>query len=471
MKKVMLLMASFLAFGANAFAQDEGGSRMLNEFSFNGEIVARTQVNMDGTAYAGLDNSELGFSYRFTEYSGVVYNMQVGYHWHGLFGGQWNGTGIGGNGEGPVVHTDSLYAYTDILGEIGANSMIGLGFKIGIMDDGSEYRAGAHALDFGFATGDGVQHDGVNDALNIRWDIPINALKDVYPLKIWLIHDADFSRSNNDFSFSVHLDSEGFAISDMLAVDWNAYYNYKGGAEVKESDADSLVGSLALEAHTVGFTMGASLGMGDGMRIGLGFAFDYSKFGHAKEYSGAGVHWHGRNLEDTARLMGIDHLGRLAFNVGMRFTMDDVMRFNVAYRGAMSVNGVVADPTVSDDRHDAYYTDSSIAFRVDLLMLSNWVEIYGGMSFDLRTNEQMKEWYGETNYDRKVYFSDRIGLDVGAVYTGWSNMRIYLGYFWGNLHNGGIEDTHHTKNGDTNIGGRRTDKIGNHMYIKAKFYF
>jgi hypothetical protein len=477
MKKVMLLMASFLAFGVNAFAQDEdeGGVRWLNEFSFHGELVARTQVNMDGTAYAGLDNSELHFSYRFTEYSGVVYNMRVGHYWIGLFGGQWNGnTGMNNDwSTGPVVHTDHLYAYTDILGEIGANDYIGLGFKIGIMGDGSEFRGAAHAMDFGFETGDGFQSDWVRDRLNIRWDIPIHALNDIFPLKVWIIHDADFSRSNNDFSISAHIESTGMTlVEDRAWLDWNAYYNYKGGMETGNNNTPgSGAGALALESHSIGLTMGSSIRVGDNMYVGLGFGVDYRKFGHGKEYSGAGVHWHGRDLEDTARALGVNYLGQFGYVVGARFYWGDMFRFNFAYRGRMDVNGVIKEPGVDDSRHHTQYWASSIAVRFDLLSLSRWVELYGGMSFDLRTNEQMKEWYGETNYDRKVYFSDRIGLDVGAVYTGWSNMRIYLGYFWGNLSNGGIEDTHHTTNGDTTIGARRTDKIGNHMYIKAKFYF
>ncbi|NIZ40578.1 hypothetical protein PVA45_03510 [Entomospira entomophila] len=475
MKKMLLLLAAFMSLGYASYAQEEGEeSRFINEIKITGEMEIRSQLNLDGTGYAGIDKAELSFEYRFTKYTGAVYVMRLGSDLEDGFGGNWSGNGMGTVG-GAGIKTEKFYAYTDILAELNVNQVIGMGFKVGKIDDQSEYRVKHHALDFGFETGDGLRSDKLDDALNIRWDFPINAIKDYFPLNIWVIHDADFSRSNKDFSISVHLDSHGMTLADdMIAIDWNVYYNYRGSAKMNTSNVDTgltdpdtgdpiiVTRNLALEKHTVGGSMGMSVNITDEIRVGFGFTIDYSTFTHAKEFSGSGVHAYNRELGMSARDLLETHRDQLSYGVGMRFGLPS-FAFNLGYIGKVHMAGF---PIATGNVLDNYFERHTLAMRFDI-MPWEWVNFYMGMGFDLRDNATMTKAFSSN----KIHGHERISIDVGTIFKPISHMSIYLGYFWGNMDNGSINDTHwgHDRSGTT--AGYAKDKMGNHFYLKTKIAF
>ncbi|NIZ46925.1 hypothetical protein PVA44_03385 [Entomospira nematocerorum] len=461
MRKMLLLLAAFVSLGYAGYAQDESeseSSRFINEIKITGEVDVRSQLNLNGTGYAGIDKAELAFSYRFTEYTGAVYTMRLGSDLEGGWGGNWNGSGMGGTGR-PSVRTENFYAYTDILAELNVNQAIGMGFKVGKIDDQSEYRVKHHALDFGFETGDGLRNDKLGDVINIRWDFPINAIKEYFPLNIWVIHDADFSRSNKDASVSVHLDSHGMTLADdMIAIDWNVYYNYRGtaaGGTVKLSPA--------LEKHTVGGSMGMSVNVTDEVRIGFGFTIDYGTFTHAKAFTGSGVASEKRDLSSSALSLGVLHRDQLTYGVGVRFGLASAFTFNLGYIGSVNMAGftplIGTAAANSFDRH-------ALAIRTDFMPL-NWLNIYLGLGVDLRSDKAMQAAFS-TN---KIHGYERISVDVGTIFKPISHMSIYLGYFWGNMNNGSINDTHWRHNLDGTTAGHAKDLMGNHFYIKTKIAF
>ncbi|NIZ18578.1 hypothetical protein [Entomospira culicis] len=498
MKKVLLLLAGFMAVSTMVFAQEEEGentdaqeqseaqseSRFINEMTFSGEMRFSTQMNMDGTSYVHVDQSELNFNYKFTKYTGVNMQLQLG-----KFGGEWSG-GFW-NAEDPnledKVTSSNSHGYTDILGELGMDDHVGLKFTIGLITDNSNYLADKHALGFGFMSGDDIQTDVVKDKWNIRWDVPIYALSDTFPLKIWMIHDADFSRSNNDFSTILNIESEGMTLMDgALAIDWNIYYAYigsaqwgiDGGRDTGNVDADGnpiLEGGWLrdpdgnpegwygvgrkLEQHTVGGSGGVSYNLNDDMRIGFAFAADFGMYTHGKEYFGEGVQWHGASLNDTATALGVAYLNRFGFTTGLRYTWTDMIRFNIGYGQKLQMKPV-------DSASEATFTERhALAMRFDLLMFSKFFEVYGGMSVDLRKNESVEQYFGHS-----LQGYERFGFDMGMKFVGISNMELLLGYFVGNKYNGGIDDTNHWDNRFPHANGE-SGSFGNHMYIRTKFWW
>lgn len=495
MKKVILWITMLLAFSNIVFSQinsgvDEdvgrGGSesdsqasgtegtstKILNRFKFAGELHMRSQLNMDATAYTGVDNAELKFTYEFTKYSGIVFDLRFGKFGGQMFGGDW--TPGYPKIEHKYVETDHFFAYSDILGELNRDKITGLIFKIGVINDYTPYLVKKHALDFGFNTSDALQTDDHQDIWVIDWIFPIHALDKIFPLTVTLRHDADFSRSNNDMSVSLYLDGEGIQFGKSVSMDWNSYYNYQGAAlsegKVTEPGNPSQiipnptpetkgdVSGYRIEQHTFGGSLGASYLLNRDMHIGLGVAVDYRKYSKAKEYSGYGVSWHNADLEEIAfREFKLTHLDRFTYMTGLRYTWDRMFRVNIGYGGTFDFNGINGASSMLH-RH-------VVAFRGDILVM-NWLEFYTGMSFDLRSAELVEKEFGHT-----LVGYERFGVDSGVVFKAYAHMRVHLGYFWGNMFNGGVEDTHNFRNRQAHFGDVNSGSLGNHFYLKALFTF
>lgn len=487
MKKTVLFLTIIIAFGVKltAYAQEE--SRIVNELKLSGDLKMASQLDLGapGSGHFGLKKAELGFEYQFTQYSGMMFQLHLSGDLEGSFGGRYLGKKF--DKDGSTVTTDQFYGYTDFLGEAGVNQLIGLGFKIGKFDDQSEYLVKHHALNFGFSTGDSLRQDRVNEPLNIRWDIPINALSEIMPLRFWVIHDADFSRSNNDVSVAVHAESQGMRIAERVALDWNVYYNYQGAGrtvgvmkEITNPDYQGKTGSnddpnhhpelvkrftesddgICIARHRVGGSLGTTIMLADSMRLGFGAMMDYARDTVARSYikkeSGGAV------LAEVTKMAQMTSAAEgyqdyLTYAVGMRFTMDNLFRMNLAYQSRARFNA----PSLPNR-----YDQQVLASRFDLLLVPNTV-FYAGMSVDLRSNEALLEHFGVA----KLRGHERLGVDVGVAYKVLRNVNICVGYFWGNMHNGGLEAPTFRKNMGSfeNIGGVSRNKIGHALYFKTKF--
>lgn len=495
MRKVVLWIAVLLALSNMVFSQIDSSvdedvgrgesesnlqtgsgsktsTRMLNKFTFAGELHMRSQLNMDATAYTGVDNAELKFTYEFTKYSGIIFDLRFGKFGGQMFGGAW--TPKYPTIEHKYVETDHFFAYSDILGELNRDKITGLIFKIGIINDYTPYLVKKHALDFGFNTSDALQTDHHNDIWVIDWIFPIHALDKIFPLTVTLRHDADFSRSNNDMSVSLYLDGEGIQFGKSVSMDWNSYYNYQGAAlsngkvvdpgnpsnPIKDPTPETPgdVSGYRIEQHTFGGSLGASYLLNRDMRIGLGVAADYRKYSSAKEYAGYGVVWRDANLEEIAsREFKLNHLDRVSYMMGVRYTWDRMFRVNLGYGATFDFNGT--NGAASKIHRNA------VALRGDLLVM-NWMEFYTGVSFDLRSTDLVEKEFGHT-----LIGYERFGVDAGVVFKAYAHMRVHLGYFWGNMFNGGVEDTHNFRNRQAHFGDVNSGSLGNHFYLKALFAF
>ncbi len=420
MKKLLLMMAVLATPAMSTFAQDSntgdasfaqvrtGATNTERGLNISGEVTAKGFVGpMKGQdesgASLGDDDTHLRFTYNFSEYSGA--QMTVGFKL------AMNDTPAAG------VTMKDAYGWSDILGEFGVNQMVGLKISMGILQDDGGIRNrhfnASNGLDFGFESGDGVYAGtgSATDLYNWRLDIPMNFMKDVFPLNLGVTSDLDFSRKNGGHSVIVELASQGMELADgMVNLNWNVYFqnfmnNHNNG--VAANTGKAFHSTNTYDYIAVGGSLGVDIAIGDSFLLGVGTAVMWQEQ---------------RNFYDGITAIPLLSPKRDEFNMsaGVHFGMVDIFDLHFAFMGFQGIN---------KDLEDKAFSKNWLAVRANFLMIPK-VMIYGGLGIGLTNN-----------------IDNKISYDVGMRFDPIDNLFFMVGWQAGSDELGSIEAVQETVKG------------------------
>lgn len=372
--KLSLLIVSLLGFTLTAGAQN-------SDLTITGSVRPRVQVNLeDGTGYANLSSGPGGstfirFSYKLSPFSSLVLRFGAPYL-DSRSGTAYDstktstGSDIAVNSWLSGVGIQEAYGVTDILGEMKMDSVLGLKLQAGM------YKLKApvfsRGLNFGFGTGDDYSRSEVFVGYTFpypgasyesyKWnvEIPVNALKEVFPLNLRVGSDLDLTGKFQKTGFTGYADLGGrnlYLVNDLFVVDWNLNYTYK------VRDAAPAGTPYVAGAQMFGGALGIGFGFENGLSVGIGGAADLASYSYKARWAGTAT------LRDYSER-------RLNYQAGLDLTMKSWAKLSGAYvhRNKFDVDvGTVTDPKTPVD-----YAQNYAAFRLDWLSIPSLTPYFGG---------------------------------------------------------------------------------------------
>lgn len=435
MKKLLLMMAILATPAMATFAQDSsagnasfaqvstGASNTERGLNISGEVTVKGYVGpFEGQDQSGAslgdDDTYLRFTYNFSEYSGA--QMTVG------FDLKMNTKPGGG------VTMKDAYGWSDILGEMGMNDVVGLKISMGILQDDGGIRNrhfyGSKGLDFGFESGDGIYGDtgSATDSYSWRLDIPMNFMKDVFPLNLGVTSDLDFSRKNGGHSTIVELSSSGMKLADsMVSLNWNVYYQNFTNAHnngVAANNGSAVNKTFDYDFMAVGGSVGADMVLGDSFLVGVGTAMTWQE--QRNIYVG-GI------IPTNAKRYDFDMMA------GIHAGMVNIFDLHFAFMGTQA-NDARSVANAGLGFEDKMFNKNWLALRANFLMIPK-VMIFGGMGIGLSDTIQNK-----------------ISYEVGVRFDPIDNLNFMVGWQAGSDELGSIEAVQETVQGAIYVRGTWT---------------
>jgi hypothetical protein len=373
--KTLAAVAAFFAVSVLAEAQE------ANPLTITGSLAPRTQFDFgDGSGYANLSSGPGGaaflrFADKLDKYSNLVIKIGTPYL-DNKSGTTYNSTtatssaGIATNSWISGVGIQEAYAATDILGELGMAEVIGLKLQAGMFR--LKAPVFSRGLNFGFGTGEDFSRSEIysnytfsipgNSYESYKWsvEIPVNALKDVFPVSVKVGSDLDLTGHNEKTGFTGYAEVGGrnlYLLDDKFVVDWVAYGTLKSRDSAPTGVAYIDNGKIFGGEVSVGF------GFDSGLSVGLGGAADYALYSYSAGWNGATV----KSYTDE---------GSLNWQAGLDLTQKDLVKVAGAYvhRNLFDLD----TDTTSGSQVPVNYAQNFVAARADLLLVKNLTPYAGG---------------------------------------------------------------------------------------------
>jgi hypothetical protein len=389
--KIMAAAAAFLAAAAVAPAQE------AKPLTITGSLAPRTQFDLsEGTGYANLSSGPGGaaflrFADKLDKYSNLVIKVGTPYL-DNKSGTAYNSTsapasaGIATNSWISGVGVQEAYASTDILGELGMADVVGLKLQAGMFR--LKAPVFSRGLNFGFGTGEDFSRSEIysNYTFSIpgasyesyKWsvEVPVNALKDVFPVSVKVGSDLDLTGKGEKTGFTGYAEVGGrnlYLLDDKFVVDWVAYGTLKARDSAPTGVAYIDNGKILGGEVSVGF------GFDNGLSVGLGGAADYALYSYSAGWSGTTV----KSYTDE---------GSLNWQAGLDLTQKDLLKLAGAYvhRNLFDLD----TDTAAGSQVPVNYAQNFAAFRLDVLAVKNLTPYAGGtyvVSYDTVKDEKTKK--------------------------------------------------------------------------------
>ncbi len=353
-----------------------------------------------------------------------------------------------------LVGLESLYGYVDILGLAQIDKYIGLRLTMGYFYfepkgtsgrfSNATYMA-SPALAFEMGT-EISQRGYMRDALNMRVDMPINAIE-AFDMTVSFATDLDFGTTGTGQTYFTEITSKGIPLGDVVKLDYGVFYSHwTGNAHLTDlaTTADPINQAnfggrnyLRGEGHygsqTVGGSANLAISLPKKHQLNFGMAMDYEwYFGnhwlqrYADDFNihnsngviegGTGTIASGTNVAvfDTKK-------GNLSWEVGARYLMPQMFTLWVAY-----VNRIDHDRSrYSFSTNETLYAakaNTFISTRFDFTYLEQWVPIRPYVGVAVGISEARSGFWSQVG---------RVGYDVGIQYIPHRNITLRTGWHAG----------------------------------------
>jgi hypothetical protein len=366
--QIAALTLGLAALAASAFGQDTG-------LTISGSVRPRTQLDLsDGTGQANLSagpggSSYLRFQERLSPWSVLVLKFSTPYL-DDESGTDYTSTVAASNSFIAGVGIQEAYGATDILGELALNQIVGLKLQAGMFR--LKAPVFSRGMNFGLGTGDEGSRSEVftnytfdyagKSYESYKWslELPVNALKDVFPLTVRVGSDLDLTGQDEQTGFTGYAEVSGrnlYLVDDLFVVDWALYYTLKGRDSAPAGTASVDGGQVFGGLVSTGF------GFANGISIGLAGAADVAYYSYRSSWGQVTV----QNYDEH----------RLNWQVGADVTVKEWAKVSgaVIHRTAFSVDSrdSLDDPVTPYDYYQNY-----LAFRLDGMVIKNLTPYFGG---------------------------------------------------------------------------------------------
>jgi len=417
--RIPVLVGVLLALTGMVFAQDS------KSLTISGSVKPKTQLNLDdGTGYANLSagpggNTFIRFTNKFSNYSSMVLRFSAPYI-DDRSGSAYDSTVGAYNSYITSVGIQDAYAYTDILGELGLNELIGLKLQAGM------FRLKApmfsRGLNFGLGTGEDYSRSEVYGNYTFaypgasfesyKWslELPVNALKDVFPLSVKVGSDLDLTGKFQKTGFTAYAELGGrnlYVANDTFVIDWVLYGTLKARDEAP-ANVPSIEGGTIL-----GGDLSLGFGFENGLSVGLGAAADYAMYDFKAKWAG------------TATLREYEE-SNLNWQAGIDVTGKDMFKL---YAAMMHRNLFDLDVgTVDAPKTPVNYAQNYLAFRADVLAVKTLTPYFGAtyvLGYETVEDSLISRLRGEpADYDPLAW-------EAGLMWTLTGNIQLNAGYTQG----------------------------------------
>ena len=414
-KKLTTLFAALLAVSAMAWAQD------ANPLTISGSIQPTTQLSLDdGSGYANLSSGPGGrtyirFSDRLSKYSSLVIRFGAPYL-NDKSGTAYDSNVEAANSWNSGVGIQDAYASTDILGELGMNDIIGLKLQAGMFR--LKAPTFSRGLNFGLGTGEDNTRTEVYGNYTFpypgasyesyKWtlEIPVNALKDVFPVTVKVGSDLDLSGKNEKTGFTGYAEVGGrnlYLLDDKIVIDWAGYYT------LKARDAAPTGTPYIANGHIFGGVFDLGLGFDNGISVGLGAAAEYAAYDYKAIWSGA------TNLKSYSE-------GSLNWQAGLDVTGKDLAKVYGAFVHRNAFNVDMGSGGVNASYN---FAQNYVAFRADVLAIKTLTPYFGGtyvLGYETIKDKQTGTYRGKPSNDKPLAW------EAGLMWALTANVELDAGY-------------------------------------------
>ena len=434
MKTLTLVVALTTATGF-AFGQD------ANPLTISGSVRPQTQYNLsDGTGWANLSSGPGGQSYikfadKLSKYSSLVLKFGTPYldDKSGSTYDSTKGTDSAGsaiNGWISGVGIQEAYGSTDILGELGANDLIGLKLQAGMFKlKAPTFNRG---MNFGLGTGDEGSRSEVYDLYTVsipgnsyesyKWsvEVPFNVLKDVFPLNLKVGSDLDLTGKGERTGLTAYAEASGrnlYLLDDKFVVDWAVYYTYKG------RDAAPVGTPYVDNGKVFGGLVDLGFGFENGLSFGFGAAADLAAYSYKAAWNGS-----------LGTLSSYDE-SNLNWQVGMDVTAKDLVKVYGAmihrnYFNIGQIDSTGAYVALSSTAAENYSQDYA-AFRLNLLPVKGLTPYFGGtyvLGYTFVKDTKTKKNRGDGTTDDVLKNSTPLSWESGITWNVTNFFTLDAGY-------------------------------------------